>query len=58
MMNLVENEKIKYYILSIGLTEKDAQNYIDNNYTLEQVIESIEEVNNNFDDFDFEDFEI
>ena len=40
-----EKNEIINYILSVGLTEKDAQYYIDNGYTLEQTIESIEKTN-------------
>ena len=42
--------KIKNYIYSIGLTESDAQYYIDNGFTLEQTKKDIEKTNNFFVD--------
>ena len=48
--------KIIEYILSIGLTMRDAENYINNGYTFEETVKSIEEVNNNFMDIDFDEF--
>lgn len=42
--------KIKNYICSIGLTESDAQYYIDNGFNLEQTKKDIEKTNNFFVD--------
>ena len=44
------------YVVSIGLTIRDAEYYINNGYTFEDTVKSIEEVNNNFTDFDFDEF--
>ena len=49
-----DKNQIINYVLSIGLTEKDAQYYIDNGYTLEQTIESIEEINDKLMEDTFE----
>ena len=40
------------YIISIGLTMRDANYYINNGYTLEEVVKAIEEVNNIVMDFE------
>lgn len=45
------------YVLSVGLTMKDAENYINNGYTFEDTVNSIEEANkNNLMDFDYDEF--
>lgn len=44
------------YIISVGLTMKEADYYINNGYTFEDTVKAIEEVNNNFIDFDFDEF--
>lgn len=48
----MEKNKIIKYIESIGLTHRDAQYYIDNNYTLEQTIKEIEKINKQLDEFE------
>lgn len=44
------------YVVSVGLTMRDAEYYINNGYTFEGTVEAIEEVNNNLMDFDFDEF--
>lgn len=44
------------YVINNGLTMKDAEYYINNGYTFEDTVKAIEEVNNNFMDFDFDEF--
>jgi hypothetical protein len=44
------------YVISVGLTMKDAEYYINNGYTFEDTVNAIEEVNNNLMDFDFDEF--
>lgn len=44
------------YVLSVGLTMRDAEYYINNGYTFEDTVNDIEEVYNNLMDFDFDEF--
>ena len=45
-------QKIKEYLQSIGLADRDVQYYISHNYTLEEVKESIEQANKKIEDLD------